>query len=186
MDTVSGQVEYATPFDSTSRPLSIQSVRWNDTPLPYVTEQQLFALDPLWEIHTPSLPRYYYLRGVNVFGLYPAPNETDTDAITVKIIGLPPQVTEIEDNFFCPYGCEDALLTYAKLQACVKDRVGEGKDMIPYFSQEWKLAVQCARDTVKNFADRDTVRIGEAALYPDYFYEIGFVRADQLAIPLTP
>lgn len=186
LDTVSGQAEYAIPFDATTRPVAIQSVRWDTTPLPYVSESQLFALDPMWETHTPGNPRYHYLRGINCIGLYPAPNETDSDAIQVKIIGLPPQVSEPEDNFYCPYGCEDALITYAKLCACVKDRVGEGKDMIPYFASEWKMCIQCARDLVKNFADKDTVRWGEVALYPDYFYEIGFIRADQLAVPLTP
>jgi len=186
METTSGTAEYAMPFDSTARPLAIQSVRWNDTPLPIVSEPQLFALDPLWETHPSSVPRYYYLRGVNIIGFYPIPNTTDADALQVKIISLPPITSELEDTFYCPYGCEDGILTYAKLQACIKDRIGEGKDLIPYFSNEWKMAKIEARNVVKNFSEREVIRFGEYALYPEYFQEVGFIRADQLAIPLTP
>ncbi len=165
MGVTSGTYEYALPSESAGRAIAIIEVLYNDDPLPFLSLGQLYAYDPNWRIRGNGTPQFYYLRGMSAIGLYPAPALTESDSLTVTYRAIPPVVTEDEDQFYCPHGCEDALLLYAKLQASLKDAFGEGKERIGFYRGEWKEARARAVQVVAQTAEHEKVHMGEYSLY---------------------
>jgi len=163
--TTSGVTEYPLPADSLGRAVSVEEVLYSGTPLIPIALNELSARDYWWRTRAAGTPQYYYLRGFSAIGLYPCPDTTDSDTLTVVITATPPQVTAPEDFFYIPTGCDDALIVYCKLMASIKDGYGEGKSRIDFFTREWERCKQEAKQTVGEVAQEEHLRMGENAAF---------------------
>jgi hypothetical protein len=161
--TTSGTREYPIPIDVVGRTIGIEEVIYDGTPLPCYTISQISAENYFWRAAAAGTPRGYYHRGFSSIGLYPAPDQTDEDILTLVVTAIPPEVTEPEDNFYVLHGCEDALVIYCKLQASIKDSYGEGKERIPYFRQEWQMCQRKAQEVAASMSEGERLRYGENA-----------------------
>ena len=165
--TTSGTAEYAVPGDSGALALSITEVLYKNVPLWCLSISQLYAWNVKWRSAASSTPWAYYQRGMSSIGLYPAPSSSGTADLVVTAAVIPPKVTEPEDFFYVPVGCEDGLISYAKLQASLKDAFGEGERRIPEYKEEWKLAKARACQLVRDAQGQRIIRFGENGLLYD-------------------
>lgn len=166
---VSGDVaEYALPDESTGRAYAIIEVLYDDDPLPFFSLAALYSHDPNWRTRGSGTPQWYYLRGMSGIGLYPTPASGDPDILTVTYRAVPPVVTEDEDQYYVPQGCEDGIIDYCKLHASLKDAFGEGRERIAYYRSEWEKWKVMARQVVAQSHEHEAVHMGEYANYTDF------------------
>lgn len=163
--TTSGTSEYPIPSDAVGRALSIEEVHYDSKPLPCVSINWLYANNRLWRSATPGTPLYYFHRGFSSVGLYPTPDTTDSDILSITYTAIPPEVTEDEDMFYIPHGCEDAIVIYCKLCACIKDAFGEGKARLDYYRNEWEMCKRRAREVTASVNENEVLKYGEQAAY---------------------
>lgn len=161
----SGTSEYPIPNDVTARVIAIEEVLHDDIPLPCFAINRLYAENPHWRTATAGTPRAYYHRGFSFVGLYPAPDTTSSDALTIVVTALPPELTEDEDNFYVLHGLEDAIITYCCLRASLKDSYGEGKERIAYFQREWQICQRRAQEVAAAMNEGERLRYGEDAAF---------------------
>lgn len=161
----SGTAEYPIPIDVVGRTIGIEEVLYDGKRLPCFSMNRLLAENPYWRTAPPGTPYGYYSRGFSTIGLYPCPDADDVDILTLIVTAIPPEVTESEDNFYVIHGCEDALITYCKLNASIKDSYGEGKERIAYFRQEWQMCQRRAQEVAASMAQEEKLRYGEDAVW---------------------
>jgi hypothetical protein len=181
--TTSGTSEYPIPNDVIGKALTIECVMYDGTPLPCVSQNWLDAHNRYWRTAPVGTPQYYYHRGFSVVGLYPNPDTTDEDILTVYVTALPPAVSEPEDLFYIPHGLDDAITTYCKLQASLKDAYGEGKGRIEYYKNEWMICQRKAMEIAASVNENEILRIGEQAAWGggfDPFYTSSTTIATEL------
>lgn len=165
----SGVAEYPIPNDVVGRTIVIEEVIFDGTPLPCAEISQLYAINRFWRTAPAGTPLYYYQNGFSVLGLYPCPDADDTDALTLVVTAVPPDLTEEEDQFYILHGMEDAIVTYCCLRASLKDAYGEGAHRIPIYRDEWALCQRRAQEIAASINDHEILSYGSKARYSDYF-----------------
>ena len=168
--TVSGTAEYAIPFDSGARAISIVTAEYKGVALFPYSLLTVYAENPRWRTAPASTPRGYWQRSFSSIGLYPAPSSSGSADLVVIAAVVPPQVTAPDDFFYIPHGCEDALIVYAKLCASIKDAYGEGKERIPFFAAEWKAAKLRVEQMVAESRGQEIISAGQIGLLRDRDY----------------
>jgi hypothetical protein len=179
----SGTAEYPLPSESTARCIAVEEVLYDGDPLPFITNQQLYAHYPRWREAAPSTPLWYYMRGNSVIGLYPTPDTSTSDILTITYTALPPDVTSPLETFKVMHGAEDLLLVYAKLCASIKDQFGEGKERIPMLRERWERGLLQAGGLAKSVTENEVVRIGENGLMGGQMDPF-FISPETLAVSL--
>lgn len=159
----SGTSEYPIPDDVIGRTIGIEEVLHDGIPLPCFAINRLYAENPYWRDAPAGTPRAYYHRGFATVGLYPTPDTTDSDILTLVVTAIPPEVTEAEDNFYVLHGLEDALVTYCCLKASLKDSYGEGKERIAIYREEWRICQRRAQEVAASMNEGERLRYGEDA-----------------------
>jgi hypothetical protein len=182
----SGTAEYPIPADVVGRTIGIEQVLHDGIPLPCFAMNRLTAENYYWRTAPPGTPRCYYHRGFSTVGLYPAPDTTDTDALTLVVTAIPPDVTEPEDQFYVLHGLEDALVTYCKLQASLKDSYGEGKERIGYFQKEWQVCQRRAQEVAASMNEGERLRYGENAVFFGATFDPFIVNPNTVATHTSP
>lgn len=164
IQTASGTAEYVMPSDAGGKAIAILEVLYKNKPLRPLNMAELYSYNYFWHSAPSTTPLGFYQHGAGSIGLYPSPDSSGTSDLVVWAIAIPPQVTAPDDFFYCPHGCEDALIAYAELRAAVKDAFGEGKDRIPILAQEWKEWRLRAEQIVREAQPAMITRLGEDAI----------------------
>jgi hypothetical protein len=165
--TVSGTAEYVLPGDSSALAVSVVEALYKNVPLWPLSTSQLYAWNVKWRSAASSTPWAYYQRGMSSIGLYPSPSSSGTTDLVVTAVVIPPKVTDPNDFFYVPVGCEDGLIAYASWKASVKDAFGEGRERIADFKAEWKHTLARACQIVREAQGQRIVRFGENGLLYD-------------------
>lgn len=161
----SGTSEYPIPEDVAGRTICIEEVSFDGDPLPCVPIDFLYAENRNWRTATPGTPIYYYQNGFSVLGLYPAPDADDTDALSLVVTVIPPDVTEPDDQYYVIHGLEDAIVCFCCYRASLKDAYGEGKERIAVYRAEWQEWQRRAMEVAASINENEIVRIGQKAAY---------------------
>lgn len=183
--TTSGTTEYPLPSDSLGRALSIEAVMYSGAPLQPVAQNELLARDYWWFTRPAGTPQVYYVQGFSSIGLYPCPDTTTAAGLTLMITALPPQVTADNDFFYLPTGMDDAIITYCKLMASLKDGYGEGKARLEIYAPLWQQALREADQFVEDVAENEHLRMGENAQLFRANIDPFWVNPQTVASPLT-
>lgn len=165
LSTVADQSEYPFPDSAAAQVLSIEHVRLDDQDLvPLHTQRRLDFAPSNWREQT-GTPSHWFLRGMTVIVLWPAPDSASADGLSVYGTGLPPVVSEPEDQCYIPNSYDHALLAYAKWRASEKDAHGEGTRRLGRYEREWEDALRAGKLSVSEADEGAQVFLGSDALY---------------------
>lgn len=151
LPTVSGITEYDLPTDC----LAIEYIDWTASGSTSTTRrlypatlEDIYQRFPYWRTTGNSSPLWYYIRGASSFGLYPTPDTSQADALTVVYTALAPEPEGDEDFYYAPAGFEAAIVAYCCWKASVKDAGGEGKLRDSSYAGLWAKALNDIRRQV--------------------------------------
>ena len=106
-------------------------------PLQQVTVSDLDSRDPYWRSEAAGTPVLYYVRGATSYGLHPTPGTSITTGILVIYAALATPAAADGDTYEVPLGNGEAILTYCKWQASLKDISGEGRLRADEYRRRW-------------------------------------------------
>lgn len=163
LSTVAGTAEYAFPDGASAQVLTIDWVRLDDRDLwPLRTQARLDRGDWDWRDQQ-GTPTHWFLRGMSAIRLWPTPSASSSNGLDVYGTGLPPVVTNPEDQFYIPNGYDAALIAYGKLMATQKDAHGEGARRAGIYEREWARALHQGKLSVAEANEWSQVLMGEDA-----------------------
>lgn len=164
LSTVANQAEYDFPDGASAQVLTVDWVRLDDRDLyPLRGQSMLDRGNWAWRDQQ-GTPTHWFLRGVAKIRLWPTPTAASANGLDLFGTGLPPVVTNNQDQFYIPNGYDPALLAYAKMMATRKDAHGEGARRVGMYEADWMALVKKGQLDVSGANEWEQVFAGEAAL----------------------
>lgn len=157
IDVVLDQQEYDLPTDC----IAVELVYHDGLPLRRIDIGGLFNMNPLWRTDGSATPLYYYLRGTTAIGLYPKPDANLTDGLQVIYTALPANPTNDADFYYLPPACQDVLVDYCCLRACLKDSAGEGRAKIDFYQGRFEAGKRRFMRYVREMSEGLPLVLGE-------------------------
>jgi hypothetical protein len=164
LSTVVGTAEYAFPDAASAQVLTIDWVRLDDQDLwPLRTQGRLDGASWDWRDQQ-GTPTHWFVRGMSQIRLWPTPGTASADGLEIYGTGLPPVVSEDDEQLYCPNSYDHALLAFAKMRASEKDAHGEGARRFGKYEREWEEALRAGKLSVSQADEWAQVFLGENAL----------------------
>lgn len=108
-------------------------------------------------------PTHYYLKGGTAIGLFPTPDTTITNGVTIFYSYFPAAPSGGSATYTVPTALDYALITYAKMRACEKDRTGEGREALALYRSEWREALAQIKELIGDVAEGELTVVGALA-----------------------
>lgn len=163
VDTVADQAEYVLPATATGRALMIEEVWFDDLPLAPITPARLGPWEGNWRGQT-GRPSHYMVRGTTAIRLWPAPTDSESQALEIVYAALPPPPSGDDDYYYAPHGHDSALIAYGRFRASFKDAHGEGARRLDEARREWALALSMGKESVSEAYHQEVCQMGGDAL----------------------
>lgn len=157
--TVAAQAEYNLPQPAAARCLSIEEMFYDDLEIQFLRPEQLSRYQGNWRTET-GRPWGWMVRGDHAYRLYPIPDASTANILSIIYSALPPEVTAPEDKFYIPHGWDTALMHYACWQGSIKDAHGEGSRRVDLFERLWLRDLTMIGEDVHDAAEPHVASFG--------------------------
>jgi len=154
-------------YDLPSGCLAIEEVLYSTSgtagthlPLQPVAISDLMSRDPYWRSEASGTPILYYVRGATSYGLHPTPGTSVTNGIQVIYAALATPAAAAGDTYEVPFGNGEAILSYCKYQASLKDISGEGRLRAEEYKRRWLSDLEELKQAVTDLDEAGACVVG--------------------------
>lgn len=139
-------------------------------PLAYLTEPQLYDLDPYWRTSASGTPLYYSVMDNSRIIVYPSPNVTDPDNLQLQFSARPPDPVGDLDLYYVPGGGqgEDCLVNFVLWRLSTKDLGREGARRTSDYRASYELDLKRLKGQLAGMATENILQVGSRKHRPFY------------------
>jgi len=155
-------------YDLPTLCIAIEEVLWDGLPIGQVSLADFYNFDPYWRSTSQGTPYCYYLRGTTKYGLYPTPDVSTANIITLYYTALPAENAGTTNTFEIPTASQRAIEAYCLYRASMKDATGEGARRVEIYQKEWLSELERLKETVANMNEAEVFVLGIDSCRPSW------------------